>query len=81
MADKYEKRTSCPSELKYKVCCRRYNKSHRKMYFHFNEKPIRMVRVEDGSVRCVCRYSMTDKTKLCWERESEEHLKTFCHDV
>jgi hypothetical protein len=72
----------CPSELKYKVCCKRYDTEHKKQYYHFNQRPIRMIRVADGTVKCVCRYSTQKnaKKKLCWEKDSEDHNKTFTHD-
>jgi hypothetical protein len=72
----------CPSELKYKVCSRRYDAYHKSMYCHFNQFPIKMIRVSDGSVKCVCKYSVQKgaRKKLCWEKDSESHNKTFVHD-
>jgi hypothetical protein len=72
----------CPSELKYRVCSKRYDSDHKHKYSHFNQTPIKLMRVKDGAVKCVCRYSVQkNATKsVCWAKDLEEHNKAFHHD-
>lgn len=72
----------CPSEMKYRVCSKRYDFEHKKKYSHFNQTPIKLIRLSDASVKCVCRYSVQrNATKsVCWAKDIEEHNKGFHHD-
>ena len=77
-----EKLLLCPSEMKYRVCSKRYDSEHKKKYSHFNQRPIKLIRVSDGSIKCVCRYSVQKNAtrSVCWAKDTEEHNKAFYHD-
>lgn len=64
----------CPTEAKTGYCSQRFHPDHHKFFYHYcHFKP----RIYQGKL--ICKYSLTNKETLCWERFNAEHNKNYHH--
>lgn len=66
--------SGCPYEKMYGYCAYRSDCNHRQNYYHYTYT---MPKYHQG--KSVCRYSLTDKNHLCWERKNAEHIHMYHH--
>ena len=81
----------CPNELEHNGRCEnRWDPTHRKHHYHFTKihsdgKPhyaqiwVYNTATPHWILKPICKYSLTDKSHLCWERNNSKHNAVFVH--
>lgn len=64
----------CPYERQYGFCQHRFDSKHRQNYYHYAYANPKFYQG-----KLVCRYSLTDKNHLCWERRNADHIHMYHH--